>query len=240
MRPLILAIFISRHVFRYALQLADKRVFNYDRNLLSIEWYGTMDGSPTMMEYKGLKDNDMSLLPKKLENLKRTAKKNIMPLLTPHLLKLRINTYAPYVGAGIKVEHIDLDQGLCVVSMPLTALNKNVVGTQFGGSLYSMTDPFYMLILMRQLGNSYVVWDKSAKIDFVAPGHDNVTARIKIPSSEISDIQELAKDGDPVFREYTVDIVDDHQKVVATVTKTLYIRLRKHSKSAHQSSKINS
>ncbi|GAA0322741.1 DUF4442 domain-containing protein [Psychrobacter aestuarii] len=180
----------------------------------------------------------MSLLPKRLETLKRNAKKNIIPLLTPHLLKLRINTYAPYVGAGIKVEHIDLDQGLCVVSMPLTALNKNVVGTQFGGSLYSMTDPFYMLILMRQLGSGYVVWDKSAKIDFIAPGHDKVTARIKIPSSEISDIQELAKEGAPVFREYTVDIVDDQQKVVATVSKTVYIRLRKHSKSADQSSQI--
>src|SRR5690606_40444316 len=61
----------------------------------------------------------MSLLPKNLETLKRNAKKNIMPLLTPYLLKLRINTYAPYIGAGIKIEHINLDQGLCVVNMGL-------------------------------------------------------------------------------------------------------------------------
>ena len=65
----------------------------------------------------------MSLLPINFETLKRKAKKNIMPLLTPHLLKLRINTYAPYVGAGIKIDHIDLDQGLCVVSMGLNSLN---------------------------------------------------------------------------------------------------------------------
>ena len=99
----------------------------------------------------------MNLLPKNLENLRRKTKKNVMPLLTPHLLKLRINTYAPYVGAGIKVEHVDLDQGLCVVSMGLNAWNKNIVGTQFGGSLYSMVDPFYMLMLMHQLGSTYVV-----------------------------------------------------------------------------------
>ena len=90
----------------------------------------------------------MSLLPKNFETFKRKTKKNIMPLLSPHLLKLRINSYAPYVGAGIKVEHVDLDQGLCVVSMGLNALNKNIVGTQFGGSLYSMIDPFYMTMLL--------------------------------------------------------------------------------------------
>ncbi|WP_348549258.1 DUF4442 domain-containing protein [Psychrobacter sp. KFRI-CH2-11] len=181
----------------------------------------------------------MSLLPTNFETLKRRAKQSIMPLLTPHLLKLRINTYAPYVGAGIKIEHISLDQGLCVVSMGLNSLNKNIVGTQFGGSLYSMVDPFYMLMLMHQLGSHYVVWDKISHIDFVAPGHSKVTARMKIPSAEIITIQELAKDGGAVFRDYSVDIVDEQQKVVATVTKTLYIRLRKHSKSKNQSIRID-
>ena len=181
----------------------------------------------------------MSLLPKKLETLRRNAKKNIMPLLTPYLLKMRINTYAPYIGAGIKIEHINLDQGLCVVSMGLNSLNKNIVGTQFGGSLYSMVDPFYMLMLMHQLGSSYVVWDKSSHIEFVAPGNSKVTARMKIPSNEIKTIQNLAKDGEPVFREYKVDIVDEQQKVIATVTKTIYIRLRKYSKSKDQINRID-
>lgn len=181
----------------------------------------------------------MSVLPTNFETLKRRAKQSLMPLLTPHLLKLRLNTYAPYIGAGIKIDHISLDQGLCVVSMGLNTLNKNIVGTQFGGSLYSMVDPFYMLMLMHQLGSNYVVWDKSSQIDFVAPGDSKVTARMKIPSSEIITIQELAKDGEAVFREYKVDIVDEQQKLIATVTKTLYIRLRKHSKSKKQASRID-
>ncbi|MBA6245528.1 MULTISPECIES: DUF4442 domain-containing protein [Psychrobacter] len=181
----------------------------------------------------------MSVLPTNLETLKRRAKQSIMPLLTPHLLKLRLNTYAPYIGAGIKIDHISLDQGLCVVSMGLNTLNKNIVGTQFGGSLYSMVDPFYMLMLMHQLGSNYVVWDKSSHIDFVAPGNSKVTARMKIPSSEIITIQDLAKEGEAVFREYKVDIVDEQQKLIATVTKTLYIRLRKYSKSKEQVNRID-
>lgn len=181
----------------------------------------------------------MSLLPKNLETLRRKTKKNIMPLLSPHLFKLRINTYAPYVGASIKVEHVDLDQGLCVVSMALNNLNKNIVGTQFGGSLYSMVDPFYMTMLMHQLGSSYVVWDKSSNIEFVAPGKTRVTARIKIPNNEIAVIRELAENGEAVFRDYKADIVDEQQKIIATVTKTVYIRLRKHSKSKDQSSRMD-
>ena len=180
----------------------------------------------------------MSLLPTNFETLKRRAKQSIMPLLTPHLLKLRINTYAPYVGAGIRIDHLNLDQGLCVVSMGLNTLNKNIMGTQFGGSLYSMVDPFYMIMLMHQLGSSYVVWDKISHIEFIAPGNSKVTARLKIPSNEITTIQELAKEGEPVFREYQADIVDDQQKIIATVTKTLYIRLRKYSKSKDQNSRI--
>ena len=180
----------------------------------------------------------MSVLPSNFETLKRRAKQSLMPLLTPHLLKLRLNTYAPYIGAGIKIDYISLDQGLCVVSMGLTTLNKNIVGTQFGGSLYSMVDPFYMLMLMHQLGSNYVVWDKTSHIEFVAPGNSRVTARMKIPSTEVITIQELAKDGEAVFRDYTVDIVDEQQKLIATITKTLYIRLRKYSNSKGQTSRI--
>lgn len=181
----------------------------------------------------------MSLFPINLEILNRKAKQYIMPILTPHLLKLRINTYAPYVGAGIKIDHLDMDQGLCVVSMGLTPLNKNIVGTQFGGSLYSMVDPFYMTILLHQLGSKYVVWDKSSNIEFIAPGRSRVTARIKIPTDEVVTIRKLTQKGEPVFREYRTEIVDKNQKVIAVVTKTVYIRLRKHSKSKNQASRLD-
>ena len=62
---------------------------------------------------------------------------------------------------------------------------------------------------------------------------------MKIPSSEIITIQDLAKEGEAVFREYKVDIVDEQQKLIATVTKTLYIRLRKYSKSKEQVNRID-
>ncbi len=167
----------------------------------------------------------------KLDKLIKTGKKAAYPQLLPHLLKGRLSTYAPFVGAGIRMDLVDLDNGLIVVSMPLTRLNKNIVGTQFGGSLFMMTDPFIMMLLMHKLGRDYVVWDKSACIDYIAPARSTVTARIKISTEEVLHIIELAKTGEAVFRDYHIEITDADNHVIATVKKTLYIRLKSHSHS---------
>jgi len=74
--------------------------------------------------------------------------------------------YPPYLGAGVSVTRVSKDLTVLEVEMKLAQWNRNFVGTQFGGSLYSMCDPFFMLMLMMQLGDGYVVWDKSASIEF--------------------------------------------------------------------------
>lgn len=111
--------------------------------------------------------------------------------------------------------------------MPLTRKNRNIVGTHFGGSLYSMVDPFYMLILMHHLGNKYIVWDKSAAINFLSPGRSTVYADIRISADEISEIKRLAENHEPLLRSYTLNIVDEAGTRIAEVEKTLYIRRKK-------------
>lgn len=170
-----------------------------------------------------------------LSSLVKTAKKELgkyFNLNNPTATRLFINAYAPYVGAGVRVTCVDYEAGVIEVTMSLTRLNKNIVGTQFGGSLYSMTDPFFMTLLMQKLGADYVVWDKSASIDFVRAGTTDVFAKFCISQDEVDTIKELAKEGAAVFRDYEVDITDTQGKVVAKVQKTLYIRLRAFSKSA--------
>ena len=88
--------------------------------------------------------------------------------------------YPPYLGAGVSVTHVAADLTVVEVEMRLSAWNRNFVGTQFGGSLYSMCDPFFMLMLMMQLGDTYSIWDKSASIDFLKPGRGTVKARFEI------------------------------------------------------------
>lgn len=154
---------------------------------------------------------------------------NIIKVLksVPGVAKLVINRYAPFRGAGISVEKIDFDKGYIQVKMPLTRQNRNAVGVHFGGSLYAMVDPFYMLILMHQLGNKYIVWDKAASINFLSPGRSSVYADIRIDEVEVNHIRYLAANNEPVIRVYKLDIIDDTGQRIAEVEKTVYIRRKK-------------
>ncbi len=141
-----------------------------------------------------------------------------------------INYYPPLIGAGIRVVDHNEESTRIVVEMKLTWWNKNVVGTQFGGSLYMMTDPFFMAILMINLGPDYIVWDKSAAIRFLKPGRGRVRAVFEIAPDEIAQIKAAADDGPKVEPVFTVDITDDAGQVIAQVTKELYVRRKDRSR----------
>ncbi|TCB67877.1 DUF4442 domain-containing protein [Acinetobacter sp. ANC 4178] len=145
----------------------------------------------------------------------------------PAITKFILNHYAPYRGAGIQVEKIDFPNYHIRVKMPLTRKNQNIVGVHFGGSLYSMIDPFYMLLLMHHLGSKYIVWDKAAKIQFLSPGRGTVYADIRIDAAEIKHIKTLAEDYSPVNRIYQLSIYDETGVRIAEVEKTVYIRRKK-------------
>jgi acyl-coenzyme A thioesterase PaaI-like protein len=133
------------------------------------------------------------------------------------------NLYPPFLGAGIRVTDISPDWRHLRVRMPLRWYNRNYVGTQFGGSLYTMTDPFLMIMVMRNLGPDYVVWDKAAEIEFVAPGRGAVTAVFALTDEQLDDIR--ANTGDSRHLPwFSVDVKADDGSVVARVRKQLYVR----------------
>jgi len=142
----------------------------------------------------------------------------------PKFLKLILNIYPPYIGAGIHVEHISEDYREVVVAMKLRWYNRNYVGTHFGGSLSAMTDPFFMLMLLNILGGDYIVWDQAARIEFIRPGRGRVVARFHLSQMQIDAIHAETRDGAVFHPEYEVDILNDDGQVVAHVLKQLYIR----------------
>ena len=113
------------------------------------------------------------------------------------------------------------------VKMKLKWYNKNYVGTHYGGSIFSMTDPFYMLMLIQILGKEYLVWDKSSQIEFLKPGKTELSAKYKLTDKVIEDIVSNTEDGKPYFAEFDVDVTDTLGDVVAKVNKTVYIRKKK-------------
>jgi acyl-coenzyme A thioesterase PaaI-like protein len=135
-----------------------------------------------------------------------------------------MNIYGPYLGAGVKVRYLAKDFREAEVTMKLRWYNRNYVGTHFGGSLFSMIDPFYMLLLMNTLGRDYVVWDASASIDFVRPGRGVVKARFTLTDAMLKYIHEATANGDKYLPSYEVNITDEDGELVARAIKTLYIR----------------
>ena len=141
-------------------------------------------------------------------------------------LRWAMNFYPPYLRAGVRIQHIAGDFREVRVKMGLGWYNRNYVGTQFGGSLYSMTDPFFMLMVMENLGSDYIVWDKAASIDFIAPGKGPVYADFRIDEALLDEIRQHTAGGDKYLPQLHVDVHDGDGTLVARVHKTLYVRLK--------------
>jgi len=147
--------------------------------------------------------------------MKKTLKRNMRTVL---------NLYPPFLGAGIRVKRLDPDWRTIEVEMKLRRWNSNYVGTHYGGSLYSMTDPFYMLMLIENLGRDYIVWDKSASIRFRRPGKGTVSASFSLTEAQIDDVRHALQTEAKIERTFAVQVLDSEGKVVAEVEKVLHIR----------------
>jgi acyl-coenzyme A thioesterase PaaI-like protein len=146
--------------------------------------------------------------------------------MSPRLLRWGMNLWPPFRGAGIRVRHIADDWSEARVELRAGKLRRNFVGTHYGGSLFSMTDPFYALMLMHRLGDQYLVWDQAASIDFVAPGRGPVSAQFVLDESRLQEIRRQEAGGQKVLPQFDVEVKDESGALVARVRKILYVRLK--------------
>lgn len=142
-------------------------------------------------------------------------------------LRVLTNEYPPLKGAGIEITEISLDFTSIKVRMLLTEMNKNIVNTHFGGSLYAMCDPFFMLILMEKLGEGYMVWDKEASIKFLQPGRTDVYADFVISEEKVASIKSELELHRSRNYEFLVNVLNTDGQVVAEVRKLIYTRKMK-------------
>lgn len=157
----------------------------------------------------------------------RTSRMVRARLSQPPTLGRLMSLWPPFLGAGIRVSHMSEDFSTVVVTLRDTRLNRNWVGTHFGGSLFAMTDAFYMIMLLGRVGSDYIVWDKRAEIEFVSPGRGTLTATFRLPEERVQDILEKARGGEKVLEWFSLDVVDESGSIVAHVKKQLYIRRKR-------------
>lgn len=142
------------------------------------------------------------------------------------VFKFIVNLWPPLFFSGIKITYLAADYRETCITLKLRWYNRNYVRTQYGGSLFSMTDPWYMLMIMNNLGRDYFVWDKHAEIDYISPGNTHVHAHFVINDEILNDIRAKTANGEKYVPEFLVDINDDHGNLVARVKRRVYIKLK--------------
>lgn len=141
-----------------------------------------------------------------------------------HLLRHGLNLWPPFLAAGIHVSRLDPGYRHARVELRMRPWNRNYVGTHFGGSLFAMTDPFWMLLAMQSLGRDYLVWDRAATVDFVKPGRGTVHACFDLADAVLDELREATASGVKALRWFDADVHDASGDVVARTRKQLYVR----------------
>jgi acyl-coenzyme A thioesterase PaaI-like protein len=152
------------------------------------------------------------------------ASRKRSPRVTAAWLRRGINIWPPFLFAGIRVLELSDDFRTARVRLRLGRLNRNYVGTHFGGSLFSMTDPFWMLLVMHNLGGGHLVWDRAAEVEFVSPGRGDVFAEFRLTEERLAEIRELTAGGEKALVWFDTEVVAADGTLVARVRKQLYVR----------------
>lgn len=150
--------------------------------------------------------------------------KRLAKIYKPGFVKFALNIWPPFWGAGIKILHISEDFRTVKVRLKLRWWNKNANRTQYGGSIFSLTDPIYSLMLMGILREEYYVWDKEASINFIKPGQSDLFAEFEVTEGMLDDIYQMTRNGEKCFPEFITHVKDIDGNVVSEVQRKLYVR----------------
>ena len=147
--------------------------------------------------------------------------------MTANTFRHLLNLWPPFLFSGIHVTGIGRDFRNARVELRMRPWNRNYVGTHFGGSLFAMTDPFWMLLAMKSLGTDYVVWDKAGAIEFVKPGRGTVHACFELDPATLDEVRAATAGGSRSLHWFETDVIDSAGDVVARMRKQLYIRRKR-------------
>jgi acyl-coenzyme A thioesterase PaaI-like protein len=150
------------------------------------------------------------------------------------LYRWKLNHFPPFWLSGGRITYLAEDFREAHLELPLSWKTRNLVGTTYGGSMFSATDAVYMVMLIRLLGPDYIVWDKGGTIRFLKPGRGTLYARYVVPEQETDSIRDTLKTQRSVDRVYTIELKSADGTVNAVVERTVYMRLRRSEEPAQR------
>ncbi|HJS13991.1 MAG TPA: DUF4442 domain-containing protein [Rheinheimera sp.] len=142
----------------------------------------------------------------------------------PAVMRHLLNLWPPFFFTGIKVVELSQDYRYCKVELKNRPWTRNINSSQFGGSMFAMTDPIYPLMLMGALGKEYMVWDKQADINYITPGRGKLTAEFVLTDNELEHIKQQTEAGEKYLPDFVVHVKDNKGELVCEVKRKVYIR----------------
>lgn len=146
------------------------------------------------------------------------------------LFKVMFNISPMYRRSCGRITFVSKDLHIVKVKISLTYKNKNYVGSMFGGSLFSATDPIYMIQLIQILGKDYVVWDKATEIKFKKPVYKNAFAIFEFTENELEFIKSKVASENEVNHVKKLYITDENNLIYSELDKTIYISSKSYYK----------
>ena len=137
-----------------------------------------------------------------------------------------MSLWIPNFFNGIRVKRFSADWTHATVEMHVNVFTRNSVKTGFGGSMSAMTDPYFFMLLMHQLGRDYVVWDTRGEIEFLKPGRGVVWTEFRLDDATLDEVKAATANGDKYLHWFENDVLDAQGEVVARVRKQVYVRLK--------------
>jgi len=142
------------------------------------------------------------------------------------VLRHIFNLWPPFLASGIHVTQMSADWRHARVELRMRPWNRNYVGTHFGGNLFAMTDPCWMIRVKECRGSEYFVWGTAGEIEFVKPGQGTVSAEFRVDDSLLDALRQATASGEKHLHWLPVEVIDGQGEVVARVRKQIYVRLK--------------
>ena len=144
--------------------------------------------------------------------------------LKSRLTRILFNYFPIFWSTGAKITYLAADFKEVHIKLPLSWRTRNYVGTIFGGSMFSATDVLYFLLVVKNIGEDYIVWDKASSIRFKKPGKGTLYTKAVISDEEIDTIKTELLNIDKIDRVYYLDLIDEAGDICASVEKTIHIQ----------------
>ncbi|MGN2638902.1 DUF4442 domain-containing protein [Nocardia takedensis] len=146
-----------------------------------------------------------------------------LSLSDPRRFRLMMSAYPPLLFAGVRVVAVAHDWTSVRVAHQVRPWNRNIYGSAFGGTLFALTDPFYAVMAMAQLGPGHRIWNSAADIEFLRPGRGLLTAHMALSLVECDDIRTtLAVEGRSRTRHQT-EIRCAEGAILARASQVLHV-----------------